>query len=171
MAHWIIRSEATEYPDGTQETISNIVFVDSEGNETRTMFDIFDDKYEKLLPQGIELTRDEIGTIKVLEGVYGIHAAIDVVTAFRFKNKEDIADAKFMLAPGIQEAQETLEHVDSQDIKALLDGAGISINKYAAQIHAPVRTIRDKMNIHKTQSQLSFAEKYVANVLCYQAMK
>ncbi len=161
MAHWSIKKE---YSDREEHNL--IVFITDDEIEFETMFDA-PDEYVVALQQGVKLNVQESGAIVFLENIYPIETAIDVVTAFRFKEGEDVIDAKFMLAPSLQEAQKHLEYVDSQDIQKLLDDSDISINKFAKTIQAPVRTVRDKMNVHKSKSQLSFAEKYLANVLFY----
>lgn len=160
MAHWTIKKEH----DIEDDESNNIILITDDDQEFETMFDA-PDKYVAALNQGIELSNEEAHTVSFLHKHYPIETAIDAVTAFRFKESVDVVDAKFMLAPGIDEVKERLQLIDSPDIKELLAGAGISGRKYAKEIMEPERTIRNRLNEHNNKTELSFSQKFVAMVL------
>lgn len=167
MAHWIAKKEWSGDGDGECD---NIVFVSDNGLEVKTMFDVGDD-YLASLKQGIHLTPTEQHTINFLSANYNLTTAIDVVTAFRFKNVDDVVVAKFMLAPNLTESRRYLEYVDSFDIKDLLNTSNFSGRKYAKEIEEPERTINNRLNEFNNKTCLSFSQKFTAMVLTYTTNK
>lgn len=157
MAHWTIKSEID---NGTEHDL--IVLITNDGREFETMFDA-PDQYIESLRQGIGLTTDETGAIVFLTKHYSFETAADVVTAFRFKDDDDVVDAKFMLAPHPDESDFSL--FDVWDAKDCLKMAGISGRKFSKILHVSERTMRNRLNPNEGRSTLNLAEKYLLKVL------
>jgi hypothetical protein len=158
MSYWTIKQEKKE-----NDECGFMVFIDDNNNEFETVINI-PKKYHNDLIKGVKVKEIEQSTIDFLSEFYSIETAISVVAAFRFKDKDDLIDAKFLLSPSIQEAKKHLEFIDDTDIKMLLKSVRISSSAFARKILVPERTMRDRLNESKS-SKLSFSEKYLAYLI------